>query len=323
MVGLRRRQPAPAPTLVVGESLVDVVVRPDGSREEHVGGSPLNVAVGLARLGHPVSLATHLARDARGAVIGEHLAEAGVVLTPGSDTAVDTSTATATLDESGAATYSFDLDWRLPSLPETTGHLHTGSIGALKPPGGVDALSAMAGAARTRTVSYDPNIRPDLFPDQELARDEVARRIAVSDVVKASDEDLQWLAGRSLDDNEIADHLRAWCDAGPVLAVCTLGARGALVLLPSGRRTTLRAHRVEVVDTVGAGDAFMSGLLSGLLDAGLLGGADAKSRLHRARGQVLSDAVERGLAASAHTVARAGAQPPTRAELGLPSRPGR
>ncbi|WP_068266448.1 PfkB family carbohydrate kinase [Janibacter limosus] len=315
MPGLRRRSPAPAPTLVIGESLVDVVVGPVGDHAEHVGGSPLNVAVGLARLGHPVSLATHFACDGRGAVIGEHLADAGVLLTPGSDNALDTSTATATLDAAGSASYSFDIAWRVPELPDLPGHLHTGSIGAVMRPGGVDVLSAMTGAARGHTVSYDPNVRPDLFPDRELAVAEVERRVAVSDVVKASDEDLQWLAGRSLDDDELAEQLRSWADLGPVLVVCTLGPRGALAILPSGRLIAVPGRTVEVVDTVGAGDAFMSGLLSGLIDAGLLGGADAKARLHKSRGRVLTPAIERGIDASAYTVARAGAQPPSRADL--------
>ncbi|WKV16323.1 PfkB family carbohydrate kinase [Janibacter limosus] len=315
MPGLLRRSPAPASTLVIGESLVDIVVGADGAREEHVGGSPLNVAVGPARLGHPVRPATHLARDARGAVIGERLADAGVVLTPGSDSALDTSTATATLDAAGSASYSFDIARRVPELPDVPGHLHTGSIGAIMRPGGVDVLSAMAGAARSHTVSYDPNVRPDLFPDRETAITEVERRVAVSDVVKASDEDLEWLAGRPLDDDELADQLRSWCALGPVLAVCTLGPRGALAILPSGRLVTLPGRAVEVVDTVGAGDSFMSGLLSGLLDAGLLGGADAKTRLRRSRGHALTPVVERAIAAASFTVARAGAQPPSRADL--------
>ena len=313
----RRRSTPPAPTLVIGESLVDVVVGADGTRSEHVGGSPLNVAVGLARLDHQVTLATHFGRDAHGAAIGEHLAEAGVDLVPGSDRAADTSVATATLDESGAATYDFDIEWRLPELPQVPGHVHTGSIGALLRPGCVDVLSAMSGAARTHTVSYDPNCRPALFPDPETARTEIERRVAVSDVVKASDEDLEWLLGRPLGHNDIAEVLRSWCDLGPSLAVCTLGAAGALAILPSGRRTLLRGRRVDVVDTVGAGDSFMAGLLSGLLDAGLLGSGDVKGRLRKARGRVVSAAIERGIEASAITVTRAGAQPPSRADLGV------
>src|SRR5699024_9165109 len=99
MAPLPRRRQAPRRTLVIGEALVDVVVAPDGSRTEHVGGSPLNVSVGLARLGYPVTLAAHIGRDERGADIGARLSEAGVLLVPGSDSAEDTSVATATLDE--------------------------------------------------------------------------------------------------------------------------------------------------------------------------------------------------------------------------------
>lgn len=310
-----RRAPAPCSTLVIGESLVDVVVGSDGHTQEHVGGSPLNVAVGLARLGHPVSLATYFGRDARGAMIGEHLAEAGVRLTQGSDSAADTSTATATLDAAGTATYDFDITWRVTEPPDVPGHLHTGSIGALLRPGGVDVLSAMSTATRGHTISYDPNIRPALMPDRERVLEEVERRVAVSDVVKASDADLEWLLDRPLDPTDIADLLRSWCDLGPALAVCTLGPAGALAILPSGRRITARGRRVDVIDTVGAGDSFMAGLLSGLADAGLLGGADAKARLHKARGRVITGAIERGIAASALTVTRPGAWAPSRVDL--------
>lgn len=313
------RRGALGPTLVIGEALIDVVRAPDGTSTEHVGGSPLNVAVGLARLDHPVSLATHIGRDRRGATIGAHLSDAGVTLVPGSDLAEDTPVATATLDEQGQAEYDFDVAWRVPELPQRTGHLHAGSYGALMRPGGLDVLAAMGGGRQAGTVSYDPNIRPSLIPGHDRALEEVERRVAVSDVVKASDADLEWLAGRSLDEDDLAGWLRSWRDLGPVLAVCTRGERGALAVLPSGRLVSLPGTAVEVADTVGAGDSFMSGLLSGLLDAGLLGGPEARSRLRKARGRVLVPAVQRGIDASAVTVTRTGAHPPTRTDLGLTS----
>ncbi len=311
------RRTSPRRTLVIGEALVDVIRTPDGQSTEHVGGSPLNVAVGLARLGHPVSLATHIGRDARGATIGALLAEAGVDLSPGSDSAEDTSVAVATLDEQGAATYAFEIEWRMPARPELSGHLHTGSIGALMRPGGLDVLAAMDAGRHSGTVSYDPNVRPDLMHDHDRTLEEIERRIAVSDVVKASDEDLEWHAGRALDEDEIAGWLRAWRALGPTVVVATLGAKGALALLPSGRIAPLPGREVNVADTVGAGDSFMSGLLSGLLDAGLLGGVEARKRLRRARDEVVTAAIQRGINASAITVTRAGAQPPSRADLGI------
>lgn len=314
MVG---RRSAPSRTLVIGESLIDVVRTADGSVTRHVGGSPLNVAVGLAQLDHRVALATHFGRDDGGAAIGAHASEAGVDLVPGSDCAEDTSEATATLDDEGRAEYTFDLTWRVPELPERSGHLHTGSLGALLRPGGVDVLAAMDGGRRAGTVSYDPNIRPSLMPDREVTSAEVERRVAVSDVVKASDDDLEWLAGRPLDEQGLADWLRGWRDLGPTLVVCTRGAKGVLAALPSGRIVDVPGQGVEVADTVGAGDSFMAGMVSGLLDAGLLGGPDARSRLRRARGAVVTPAITRGVAASALTVQRAGAFAPTRPHLGL------
>lgn len=311
------RRGAPRKTLVIGEALIDVVRAPDGSSAEHVGGSPLNVAVGLARLDHAVSLATHIGRDRHGAAIGAHLSDAGVALIPGSDRAEDTPVATATVDEHGQAEYDFEVTWRVPELPQRTGHLHTGSYGALMPPGGVDVLAAMGGGRQVGTVSYDPNVRPSLVPRHDQALEEVERRVAVSDVVKASDADLEWLAGRPLDEDDLVGWLRAWRDVGPALAVCTRGERGALAVLPSGRLVSLPGASVEVADTVGAGDSFMSGLLSGLLDAGLLGGPEARSRLRKARGRMLLPAIQRGIDASAVTVTQVGAQPPTRADLGL------
>ncbi len=312
------RRSAPSPTLVIGESLIDVLRTPDGATARHVGGSPLNVAVGLARLDHRVSLATRFGRDEGGAAIGAHISEAGVALVSGSDRAEDTSTATATLDEDGRAEYTFDIAWRVPELLERTGHLHTGSIGALMPPGGVDVLAAMDGGRRVGTVSYDPNIRPALLRDRGATLEEVERRVAVSDVVKASDDDLEWLAGRPLDEDEIADWLTSWRDLGPRLLVCTRGAKGAVTVLPSGRLVTVPGRTVDVADTVGAGDSFMAGLLSGLLDAGLLGGPDARSRLRKARGSAVTPAVSRGIAASAVTVAHPGAHAPSRADLARP-----
>lgn len=309
------RRGVPSPTLVIGEALIDVVRTPDGSVVEHVGGSPLNVAVGLARLDHTVTLATHIARDPHGAAIGEHLSDAGVTLVPGSDRAEDTPVATATVDADGHAEYTFDVTWVVPELPERTGHLHTGSYGALRRPGGIDVLAAMDGGRRLGTVSYDPNIRPSLIPDREAALADVERRVAVSDVVKASDEDFEWLAGRALDEEELLGWLRSWRDLGPAVTVCTRGERGALAILPSGRPVSLPGTPVEVVDTVGAGDSFMSGMLSGLIDAGLLGGPEARPRLRKARGRLLVPAIQRGLDAAAVTVTRAGAQPPTRADL--------
>lgn len=316
------------PVLVVGEALIDVVLRADGSVVEHVGGSPANVAVGLSRLGHPVSLATHLGDDEHGRMIAEHVSRERVALV-GAPTAARTPTATATLDASGAATYEFDLAWELATgvQLDAVGHLHTGSIGATMEPGASAVLTTAQQARSRATLSYDPNVRPTLMGAAHDVRAKVEQLIGLADVVKASDEDVAWLYAGA----PVAEVLRLWGRLGPSVVVVTRGAAGAVVGLPgTGEVASVAAPSARVVDTVGAGDSFMAGLLSGLLDAGLLGpvdgdGPDAGGARQRLRGSALPDvrpAVQRALAAAAVTVSRAGANPPTRAELGGPSAPG-
>jgi fructokinase len=302
-------------TLVVGEALVDAVTTPGGATLEHVGGSPANVAFGLAALDHPVDLATWIATDERGRRIEEVCRARGVALTPGSQGAAFTSVAHATLDADGAATYVFDLEWQVASVPGLTayGHVHTGSIGAVLEPGGAQVREILAEARKVgATVSYDPNARPSLMGRPEQARRTVESNIALSDVVKVSDEDIAWLCpGESLD-----DVVRAWGDLGPALIVVTRGGDGALVRVTrTGERQALPAPVVQVVDTVGAGDSFMAGLVSGLIDAGLLGGPRARTRLHEATLAEVQPAVERALRTGALTVGRAGAHAPTRIDL--------
>jgi len=314
-----------APVLVVGESLVDVVDRGPAQQgsasgaerrvDRHPGGSPANVALGLARLGYDVRFATRLGRDEDGRLVREHLESDGVRLTEGSVVDAATSTATATLDAGGAATYVFDLHWDLPEVHLAgVAHLHTGSIAATLAPGAARVHAAFAAAARAgATTSYDPNMRPRIMgsPDEERAG--VERLVAASDVVKASDEDLAWLyPGESAD-----DVVRRWVRLGPGLVVVTRGEQGATATRASQPDELLAVapRPVQVVDTVGAGDAFMSGLLSGLLDAGLLGGPRARQALRAADTEQVHEALSRAVWTSSVTCGRAGAQPPTRHEL--------
>ena len=308
----------PPRTLVIGEALVDAVTDASGAVVEHVGGSPANVAFGLAALDHPVDLATWIATDERGSRIEAVCRARGVALTPGSQAAEFTSVAHARLDASGAATYVFDLDWQLPTIPDLTayGHVHTGSIAAVIEPGGADVRAALAAARATgATVSYDPNARPSLMGAPAEARRLIEEAIACADVVKLSDEDVEWLCpGEQLD-----DVIAAWGALGPALLVVTRGGAGAVVrATATGEVQALPAPRVEVIDTVGAGDSFMAGLVSGLLDAGLLGGPEARERLQAASIADVTPAVHRALRTGALTVERAGAHAPQRADLAEP-----
>jgi fructokinase len=306
---------APSRTLVVGEALVDAVTRPDGDTDEHVGGSPANVAFGLAALDHAVDLATWIATDERGRRIEEVCRERGVAITAGSQGAPFTSVAHATLDASGAASYVFDLEWQVAAVPGLTayGHVHTGSIAAVLEPGGGQVREILAAARELgATVSYDPNARPSLMGLPDQARRTIERSIVLSDVVKVSDEDIEWLCpGESHD-----DVLRTWGALGPAVVVMTRGGDGAVVhVTRTGEQQALPAPSVTVVDTVGAGDSFMAGLVSGLLDAGLLGGSGARVRLHAAGLADIVPAVQRALATGALTVGRAGAHAPGRSDL--------
>lgn len=303
-----------AKVLVAGEALIDVVRRQDGSVEAHVGGSPLNVAVGLARLGHDTELATHIAGDPYGALIVEHLSRDSVQLTAGSDTAARTSTAQATLAQDGSASYEFAIDWRLEQhLSADFGHFHTGSIAAVLQPGAIQVEQAIRTAREHATISFDPNARPSLMGDPHDARAQIEQLIGLSDVVKASDEDIAWLYGEQASLDAV---LNLWGQLGPSLAVVTRGPYGARVHLSrTGEFADVPGASVNVVDTVGAGDSFQAGLVSGLLDAGLLGGPDARAALRSATLQDVLPAAERAIACSAITVSRAGANPPRRDEL--------
>ena len=302
--------------LVIGESLADLVHRPDGSTEEHVGGSPANVAIGLARLGHEITFATQLGADERGARIASHLQKEGITLAEGSVSRIGsrTSVATSTLSASGEAAYDFDVAWELPGglTPEGLSHVHTGSIAAILEPGASAVLATIEGARPGATISYDPNMRPTLMGDAHEVRAKVESLIGLSDVVKASEEDIDWL----YDGAPVSDLLRLWGQLGPALTVVTRGGSGVLVGLPfSGELTSVEAPAIRVVDTIGAGDSFMAGLLSGLLDAGLLGGTEARERLRSASLTDVRPAVDRALACAAITVSRAGANPPHLAEV--------
>lgn len=299
--------------LTAGEALIDIVHSPDGKVAEYVGGSPANVAMGLARLGHPSDLATHVGTDARGVRIAEHLGERGVSLTPGSDSADRTPTAAATVDEDGVATYVFDLQWTVPEVSHANyGHLHTGSIACTLEPGGTEVLALMEAARAYGTVSYDPNARPTIMGAPRDARQRIEDCIGRSDVVKCSTEDAEWL----YEGAEMADIAREWGRLGPALIIITRGGDGAMAYLShSGESIEVAARRVEVEDTVGAGDSFMSGLVSGLLDEGLLGSTQARAQLQEADFEPIKRAVARAVATASFTVVRAGAQAPTRTEL--------
>lgn len=297
--------------LIAGEALTDIVVDADGGRREHPGGSPLNVAVALARLGHDAHLLTAIGDDARGDAIRAHLDESGVQLTPASVRPGRTSTAEAVLDAHGAATYTFDLIWDpdTAGLPEAPDAVHTSSIAAVLDPGATTLSALLRSARGSSTISYDPNARPTLMGAPEDVRARIEENIALSDVVKASDEDVAWLYGTE----DVEDVAASWRELGPSLTVLTRGGDGAVAFSASGR-VQVAPVQVEVVDTVGAGDTFSAGILDALAAKGLLG-ADRREMLAAIPSDDLATVLRRAAALSAITVSRAGANPPWSHEL--------
>lgn len=295
--------------LALGEALVDVVDT-GGEVTEHVGGSLLNVACGLARLGLDATIAAWIGRDERGDRLRQWAESSGAAFAPGSDAADQTPVAYAKIDAAGRATYTFDLTWDVPDLDVGTyGHVHTGSIAATLEPGGAKVLDVVRRTAGT--VSYDPNVRPALMGSPEAVLQRVEDIVAASDLVKASDEDVAWLyPGRP-----IADAARRWLDLGAGLVVVTRGPDGASVYLGSGETYDEPTAAVDVGDTVGAGDSFMAGLVAKLCELGYLGGDQAGARLRSATWDELRPALRQAIATSTITVSHRGAYAPTPDEV--------
>ncbi|WP_372729294.1 carbohydrate kinase [Nocardioides sp.] len=297
--------------LVVGESLVDLVRDPDGSIRAHAGGSAANVAVALARLGCPVQLATSYADDEYGRLLAEHLRAAGVGSASVPFALPATSTATATLAADGSASYTFDVDWRLNPVPIGVPPrvVHTCSLAAVLPPGADDVLALVDELRDVATITYDVNARPALTGSGPDVVRRVEAMVALSDLVKASDEDLDALYPE-LDHRAAARHLAG---LGPKAVVVTRGGRGA-VWLTHDVEFEAFAPQVTVVDTIGAGDTFGAGLIDGLLGEGLAG-AEHRTALADLDEATITRLLTHAAAAAAVTVSRPGADPPYRHEL--------
>lgn len=300
--------------LVVGESLVDVMHGRDGTTSERPGGSAANVAVALARLDRPVWFATSFAEDERGALVAQHLRDAGIELAADPHVVDRTAVAQAWIGPDGAARYDFRVDWQLAeqiSVPRaaTVAAVHVCSYSAVLPPG-ADRTEAVVRAWRDRaTVSYDVNARPALTGSGPDVVARVERLVALADVVKASDEDLASLYPGE-PESEVVARLLA---SGPAALIVTRGADGATAVTSHGSVDVPSVDR-ELADTVGAGDTFSAATIDALWERGLLGG-DARARLHALEAATWRGVLGHAAAAAAVTVSRSGADPPRRHEL--------
>lgn len=294
--------------VVAGESLIDIVVAPDGSREEAVGGSLFTTAVGLARLDVPCVLFTALGDDERGVRLRSYAAASGLEIEAGP--LEHTATATATLDADGVAVYDFDISWSLPAieLPPCDA-LHVGALGSLLEPGrdGVWDLVDQA-YARAVPVSYDPNIRDAFVEDPDQIWRDVEALAGRATVVKLSDADIALLHPGA----DPVDIARGLLEGDRTeLVVLTLGGEGAAAFVP-GLDVAVPAPPTEVVDTVGAGDCFAAAMLTVLFESGSLGEHGAGIPADEER---LTRLLEAASLAASINCARRGAAPPTRTEL--------
>ncbi|MFJ7910874.1 carbohydrate kinase [Kitasatospora sp. NPDC096204] len=283
-----------SPVLVIGECVADIVRSGAAPDRVHPGGSPANVAYGLARLGRPATLLTELGPDANGRLIRRHLESAGVRVRAAE---VDrTPSAVVELDGQGRARYTFDIRWTLPPTEpaEAPAAIHLGSIAAVTEPGAASVRALVERWRGRAQISYDPNVRPALMGDRAEAVRRVERWVALSDLVKAGDEDLAWLYPGERPE-VVAER---WLALGPATVAVTLGAEGAFARTADGGRAEAAARPVPVADTVGAGDSFMAAFLHA-----------------RAAGAGLATCLTHAVTAAALTVARPGANPPSAAEL--------
>lgn len=289
--------------LVAGEALTDII-RMGDSVAEHPGGSPANVALGLARLGRPTAFLTALGRDQRGAQIASWLAEAGVEILPESWSLPRTSQAEATIGQDGAAEYDFDIEWGLAAKVQfpPLRHLHIGSISAFLNPGADQIERLVLGIPKHVTVSFDPNVRRDLVGDPVVARARFKRLAERADLIKLSDEDATFLYPDSAPETVV----HALAERGRLVAL-TKGAAGSLIALGSNF-VHIEAIQAVVADTVGAGDSYMAALVHQLLERGY-------PSLQPTSEAELVAAGRFAARAAAITVSRSGAQPPTALEM--------
>ena len=243
--------------LVIGEALVDVVRRGDGEPEPHAGGSPFNVAVGLARLDVATVLAAQVGDDPYGDGLRAHLADSGVVLEPLDPVPARTSTAHATLAADGSASYEFDLTWDPSELPDPADFeaVHVGSLGtALQPGAELVAGLVLSADLLGIPVSFDPNVRLTVEPDTAVWRAVFDAVAPYASVLKMSDEDA---AALFPGEAPIDVARRLSFDRGIVAVTC--GGDGSHLAV-GGRAVTVPPADIRVVDTIGAGDSFMAAM---------------------------------------------------------------
>lgn len=300
--------------VVAGESLVDLLVRRDGGVTATPGGGPFNVARALGRLGQPVTFLGRLSTDPFGRLLRARLVADGVDLRLAPTTDDPTLLAVADIDDDGIATYQFHTvgsaavglsSSDIPDgLPTDTTALHVGTLGLVLEPMASTIAGVIATAPLDVLVMADPNCRPAAISDPAAYRWRLASLFARVDVVKLSTDDLMWLDP----DPDAVGAARRVLERGPAVVLLTNGS-GPTRIVSRRNVISVAAPAVTVVDTVGAGDAFGAGFLAAWTRAG-------RGRAELGDLTAVTDATLFAIEVGSRTVGRAGADPPTLAELG-------
>jgi fructokinase len=302
------------PSIVVGgEALVDLVAGGGGELAAHLGGGPFNCARTLGRLEQPVAYLGRISADRFGVQMRRQLEEDAVSLECVVATEDPTTLALAEIDAAGAATYRFYMggtsapglteEDAFAVLPERVEMLHVGTLGLVFEPMATTYEAVVERVAGEALVMVDLNIRPPVIRDPVAYRARIGRLLPRTHVVKASDDDLAWLDP----DRDGVGAARALLAGGPAVVLLTRGGDGVTVVTAGGE-TDVPAERVQVVDTIGAGDAFGGGFLAWWRRAGL-GAGDLGD------GDAVVEATRFACRVAGRTVERAGASPPRLAEV--------
>lgn len=306
--------------LCCGEALIDMIPTPTTAGRDgfvpHAGGAVFNTSIALGRLGVQTGMLTGLSSD----MFGQQLADA-LEASHVDKTHVITSDRPTTLAfvrlQDGHATYSFNDENSagrmlsiadLPDVSTEVSSLYFGGISLACEPCANTYAALLAQEGTERAVMMDPNIRPQFIKDIDVYRDRLDRMMEMVDIVKVSDEDLNWMVPEPL---SLLEKVEIVQERGPSVVILTRGGEGATGYLSDGTEVNVPAQKVEIVDTVGAGDTFNAGVLAKLYEQGAL----QKSELKTLSPDVLSRSLEHGARVAAVTVSRAGANPPWAAEL--------
>lgn len=306
--------------LCCGEALIDMIPEPTSSGRygyvPHCGGAVYNTAIALGRLGLRTGMLTGLSSDLFGRQLTEGLRQSRVDTRFIVNSARPTTLAFVQL-QNGQASYQFYDENSagrmlsaadLPALPDTVSALYFGGISLACEPAADTYLALAQSNATTRAIILDPNIRAGFIADEQRYRDRLQKMIALSDVLKVSDEDLDWIDPSSA---SMKAKATALMEGGPSLVIVTRGGDGALGYLKTGETIEAAAHSVQVVDTVGAGDTFNAGVIANLSQNGVL----TKDGLAGLNTDTALAALSFAAKVAAVTVSRAGANPPWADEL--------